>query len=72
MSAGFSSAILLGVFMQREKTTTMVIVIFLKLIELILQINLVEKENLVYENLLPVYKTLSNHLSEIGEMLTKI
>jgi len=29
-------------------------------------------ENRVYEKLLPVYKKLSNDLSEIGEMLTKI
>lgn len=30
------------------------------------------EENQRYEKLLPVYKTLSNHLSEIGDMLTKI
>ena len=29
-------------------------------------------ENAIYEKLLPVYKKLSGHLAEVGDMLTKI
>ncbi|MCG8310059.1 MAG: FGGY-family carbohydrate kinase [Cytophagales bacterium] len=31
-----------------------------------------EKDNQTYEKLLPVYKTFSNHLSEIGDLMSKI